>query len=276
LLTLSRSCRTSQKNHQKIIADGRLRIYKFNLNTQRKEEREGEFPSDRKFDILTPAVAYFLFLCWPPLDNALHSDENIVKLQLYTEMSWMILQVTCLLCEYWRGSSDSGRKWRQSPKSALGAAELYFSFFCWRIFGCQYPGVRDLSFIHWHQIYMWDCVNCRALFPNRDWSWTLLAERLSPSKMTTGSKKLVERVGRKMVYVLEHHIRPLAEHINGQRNPELNRYFLPPKNLRALRVLMRKCVRAPAPFISSLLTRGAAGASCRTSTRSWPTSASTP
>lgn len=197
-------------------------------------------------------MAYYLYLCWPPAGSEIRRQPNIVKMQVYTEMSWMILQVTCLLCEYWRGSSDREGKWRQSPKCALGAAELYFSYFCFRIFGYQYPGIYDLSFVHWHQIYMWDCVNCRKLFPNRDPSWSLLAERLSPNKMTSASKKLVERVGRKMMYVLDKNIRPLALHINGQRNPELNRYFLPPKNLRALRVLMRKCVRARAPFISCL------------------------
>ena len=88
--------------------------------------------------MMAPAVAYYLHSCLPFNDShAIHDGEKTANKALYIEMCWVVLEITCLMCEYWRGSGDkenkrgSSKKRNQSHKSPLGAIELYFGYFCW-------------------------------------------------------------------------------------------------------------------------------------------------
>ena len=207
----------------------------------------GDYPGPNSPEMLTACVAYFLYLCWPEDDakNEIHDPHHVEHLRLYTEMSWIILQTTCLICEYWRGSNDKKSRWFQPGKCILGAIELYFSFFCYRIYTFQYPAVGELDFPNWHQLYMWDAINCKELYPEsaQTRGFDLIAEAISPENMYSASIKLVERTGRYMCRNLER-FDALAQHINGVPNDALGKYYIRPKHIRQLTVLMRKCVRA--------------------------------
>lgn len=166
-------------------------------------------------------------------------------------MCWVVLQTTCLLCEYWRGSGDKVQheqariKRYQCHKSPLGAAELYFSYFCWRILGFRYATLRDMSFVDWHRFYMWDACNCEYLFPRdrADASGRLLADKISPDDMYAESPRLVKQVARNMTALLRDRIWRLGEHLAGaHRLIELTRYFGPRRNLRALTSLIERRV----------------------------------
>lgn len=236
------------------------------------------------------AVGYYLDLCLPPNGHALRDNAHRQHLALYVHMCWVILEVTCLLCEYWRGTGDAeqnarrGKKRTQCAKSPLGAAELYFSYFCWRILGFRSASLRALSFENWHQLYMWDAANCRALFPRGESDATLglLADMISPDDMYAPSKHLVTEVGQNMTRLLTEHITRLGDHLSGRNNIGLWRYFLPRKNIPALTVLIDRFVRALSGCPSFLLPclmhihRARAGARSRTSTRSPRRWASTP
>jgi len=111
-------------------------------NSERK--KYGEFPSQetpRNKEMMAPAVAYYLNLCLPfGQRHYIHKDGYILNKHLYLEMCWVALEITCLMCEYWRGSGDkenkqgSSKKRNQSHKSPLGAIELYYGYFCWCVF----------------------------------------------------------------------------------------------------------------------------------------------
>jgi hypothetical protein len=101
----------------------------------------GNFPSNDtpgNKNYMAPAVAYYLHMCLPyDRGHALHTEGKALNKVLYVEMCWVVLEITCLMCEYWRGSGDkenkqgSSKKRNQSHKSPLGAIELYFGYFCW-------------------------------------------------------------------------------------------------------------------------------------------------
>ena len=166
---------------------------------------------------------------------------------LYLHMCWVVLEVTCLLSEYWRGSGDAEQssrtiKHNQCLKTPLGAAELYFSYFCWRIVCFRYETVRGLSFQSWHQIYMWYASDCETLFPREDhfWASKLMADRIAPDDMYMGSRVLVETVARNMTTVLKDNIMKLGRHLSGAKDVQLERYFVPRKYLQDLTILMHR------------------------------------
>lgn len=217
-----------------------------------EDTSEGTYPQRRyraSHDIMSPAVAYYLTMCLPERDHMIHRNEGLLHRSLYVHMCWVVLEVTCLLCEYWRGSLDMENHERrqqkryQCHKSPLGAAELYFSYFCWRVLGFEHAGVGVMSFVHFHQLYMWSAAGCEALFPHResDASGGLLADLICPSTTDAPSRPLIEAVASKMVGVFQR-IRPLGLHLSGRGNTRLARYFLPPKYIPELTLLARGSV----------------------------------
>lgn len=140
-----------ERNRHRIIQDSPITLYNVKIDggikniekydKWRKKERVGDFPdhdTPRNKEYMAPAVAYYLHLCLPFEDHhLLHDDEKERNKSLYVELCWVVLEIACLMCEYWRGSGDkenkqgSSKKRNQSHKSPLGAIELYFGYFCW-------------------------------------------------------------------------------------------------------------------------------------------------
>jgi hypothetical protein len=259
----------SAGNESKIVPEDSLTVYKAdtrgaaNNNIEgyrhwRKGDRLETYPKRRtskEEQVIGAALGYYLDHSCRPLNTPGLSDvaspgyAKIEHYKLYLHMCWVVLEVTCLLCEYWRGSGDAeeksqSKKHRQCLKSPLGAAELYFSYFCWRIVCFRYETVRGLSFPTWHQMYMWYASDCAELFPREDneWSVRLMADRLSPEDMYAGSRQLVEEVSRNMTTVLRDSIMRLGAHLSGTKSIQLERYFLPRKYLQELAVLMHRPV----------------------------------
>lgn len=245
-------------NPHKIIRDRSVRVYR--ADTQGLPPTEipsraygawlpvnpalGRYPpvnNVRTEDIMSPAVARFLYLCWPNNAHALRAGVDGLK--LFTHLAWVAMEVTCLLCEYWRGSRDAEQhesrelKRNQCEKSAIGAAELYFSYFCWRAFGASKNLIRSMSFVQWHQVYMWGATHCEALFPD---AGALLMDRLTPDDMHAPSKQLVEDVCARMTDIMRARIEPLANYLCGTPTPALHAFFLPRKNLLAFLILARR------------------------------------
>lgn len=253
-------CVGSQRNPSCMIPDQSIEVYHADGN--RKLERgnnwtqgalENRYPLAEfsgKHDVLTAALGYYLqFLCSAAYTRVLDAVGKEEHRKLYLHMCWVVLEVTCLLCEYWRGSGDAEQKPRQTKKrnrcckSPLGAAELYFSYFCWRIAGFKHANLRALDFPAWHQFYMWYAGDCLALFPREEGEirTRLIADRLSPDDMYAGSRDLVSAVLKNMTRVLNEHIMKLAQHVAGASlSTSLTRYFLPRKHLQDLRALMMR------------------------------------
>jgi hypothetical protein len=258
-------CAGSAVNPTCIIPDGVVEVVKARLNGRENsletsahwtamvgaQAQDGRYPlpSYRKDkDVLTAMLGYYLAHCQPLTTPALLAPAKIDHLALYTHMCWVVLEVTCLLCEYWRGSRDAesrrgAKKRYRCCKTPLGAAELYFSYFCWRIAGFRFTAVRGMGFSVWHQIYMWYAADCDSLFPREEGEpWNrLIADMLSPDDMYQGSRQLVQAVAVKMTRLLQGPIMRLAEHLSGTRaSIELGQYFLPRRYLQDLRLLMMR------------------------------------
>jgi len=131
-------------------------------------------------------------------------------------------------------------------KVPLGAAELYFSYFCYRIGGFQHSSLRALDFNAWHQIYMWHASGCEALFPRQAGAAgsRLMADRISPDDMNAGSRELVQTIARNMTSLLQNKIMRLVRFVAGADVPrerlKLKSYFIPRHNLQQLNILMMR------------------------------------
>lgn len=249
----------SENNPACVIPDESIEVY--NASKSRlariddyeswtRGRQEGDYPTaiySKSKDIMSAAIYYYLEYCTPT--NLKTLEKGAKQQELFLHMSWVILEVTCLLCEYWRGSQDSehreGRtlKRNQCHKSALGAAELYFSYFCWSILCFQYTALRNLSFENWHQLYMWDVANCKSLFPRDEWdaSGRLLADLLTPDGMSAPSKQLITDVGQNMTRLLKKKISKLGRHLAGvEQLVAIQSYFVPLKYVRSLDRLMQR------------------------------------
>jgi hypothetical protein len=192
-------------------------------------------------DVMTPALAYYLYLCVPHGEIVNHQ----AALRLYLHMSWVILEVTCLLCELVLGSEGkeetaSAKKRNKPPKNTLACVELYMSYFAWRILCHNHVEMRRLDFDQWHRFYVWEAVNCTALFPERTLRG-LIAERLQPTNMRLPSRQLVRKVGRSMMTMLENKLFFVAMVVMGLAvGPGVDEYFLPVRSLRSVEALLRR------------------------------------
>lgn len=236
---------TCPRNAQKIEDSDQWTVH------DETRDEEGTYPEAtyrKTRDIMSAAVAYYLDMCAPRAGHVLLHNESVENFKLYIHMCWVVMQTTCLLCEYVRGSRDmvqherAGIKRNQCHKSPLGAAELYFSYFCWRILGFHFPGVCHMSFPDWHRFYMWDAGRCEELFPRdqADATGRLIADKIAPQNMYAPSRTLVQQVAHNMTATLKKNIWRLGEHLSGGRKPELTRYFVPRRNLRALTRLIER------------------------------------
>jgi hypothetical protein len=256
-------------NESKIIPDGSMEVYRANTNGNNnnvieKHDQwelrgfEDSYPQprmSREKQVTGAALGFYLDYSCRPLatpgliDFASATYDKQDHYALYLHMCWVVLEVTCLICEYSRGSGDAEDsnqtiKRNQCLKTPLGAAELYFSYFCWRIVCFTHAEVRTLSFQSWHQFYMWYASDCEALFPREDslWSSKLMADRIMPDDTRISSRKLVEIVSRNMTRVLKEHIMKLGKHLSSRttRSVKLQRYFVPRDYIQDLTTLMNR------------------------------------
>lgn len=256
-------CAGSDVNPSCLIPDGRIRVWRARLNGRANKLEtsqhwtrgtfEDRYPLSKyseQHDVLTGMLGYYISaLCLPYRTPDLFDQAKTDHLRLYLHMCWVVLEVTCLLSEYWRGSRDSENfarrtvKRSQCCKTPLGGAELYFSYFCWRIGGFRHGNLRALDFKTWHQVYMWYASGSEALFPRHERSTgsRLIADRIAPDDMNAGSRDLIQMVARNMTTVLSTHIMKLVRHLSGAgMSRELNHYFLPRKYLQELQMLMMR------------------------------------
>jgi len=146
-----------ESNPDKIIQDSEIWLFEVDthgheniedyMHWKSTDARYGYFPNQdtlRNKEMMAPAIAYYLNLCLPfEPRHDIHKIEKKLNKHLYLEMCWVALEITCLMCEYWRGSGDkenkqgSSKKRNQSHKSPLGAIELYYGYFCWCVFFFQ-------------------------------------------------------------------------------------------------------------------------------------------
>lgn len=187
----------------------------------KKTYPQDEFRSEE--DYFTAYLAYYLQACLPsrltkPANKMSPKVFTLAK-QVYIKLCWIVLQTTCLICEYKRGAENSG-KLNQNPKSILGAIELYLSYFGWVIAcfqDCQMQNM--LSFSTWHQFYFWDISYTQPLIKCKE----LLALSIIPVEYTIKSNLLIQQVGVNMLYCFKKHMLPI--------NNMLMRNFTMPKEI---------------------------------------------
>lgn len=117
----------------------------------------------RESDFFSAYILYYLQLCVPsdakrPANGMSQPQYNLAK-RVFVKCAWLVLQITCLICEYRLGAeNNSDGKWNQNPKSLLGAIELYLSYFGWTLACYQDPRnmQQAMPFSLWHQCYVGD------------------------------------------------------------------------------------------------------------------------
>jgi hypothetical protein len=151
------------------ISDNRHRLIQSEKITISEKEQDdtltliGQFPTeqyDKKHDFFTAYIAYYMKMCLP-LDLRGLIAVNLDEFKkTYLLLSWIVLEITCLLSEYRRGNQQSG-KLKQPPRCFIGAIELYMSYFGY-IVACyqNHNFSQGLSFKIWHQMYVWDIPGC--------------------------------------------------------------------------------------------------------------------
>lgn len=166
-----------------------------------------EFKSED--DYFTAYLAYYLQACLPDRltkpDNKMPPKVFTLARQVYIKLCWVVLQTTCLICEYKLGAENSG-KLNQNPKSILGAIELYLSYFGWVIAcfqDCQMQHM--LNFNTWHQLYFWDITYTQPLVKCKE----LLALSIIPIEYTKKSSLLIQQVGENMLLCFKKYMLPI-------------------------------------------------------------------
>ena len=115
---------------------------------------------------LTTELAVFLHSCveqnWVRDDDI--SDEVYDRRHhLLVHLYWIALQVLCLAEKAY--APLRAVKKSKHRRIYVGLADLYISLFLW-LYARWESGAAfgEVSFVQWHQKYMWVCVECRPLF----------------------------------------------------------------------------------------------------------------
>jgi hypothetical protein len=144
----------SADNANRLISENRIVIQEADVHNNRGDFRAWTphgptftVPKrDNRFAFLTPYVGFYLDCCVPAGAFLFAPDEFV----LYTYMSWVVLETTCLLCEYHVGSQGGVRR-NRLQHNTLGAIEFYFSFFCYNLLCLRYPRLYRIPFDRWHR-----------------------------------------------------------------------------------------------------------------------------
>jgi hypothetical protein len=201
---------------------------------------------DERKDILAPAVAYYLH-CSLPFDLGATPTfyRNEGQKGLYMYLSWYILEITCLMSEYYRGSGNSyktakGKRYRQSVKFYLGPLELYLSYFYWMLLLWKYPILEGkVGFEVWHRYYFSDASNCKKLFPDQA-EQALMTFHITPGDpQGLSSKDLIEKVSDNIMELFTTKILKLGMLLVG-KNLTIGIFFPPVRYIQELKEIESK------------------------------------
>lgn len=186
-------------------------------NWTQKNALAAKFPStefNAKRDFYTAYLAYYLYMCSPKnMKKPRYMSAAIFLLtkKLFMRLSWIVLQVTCLACEYTLGASKKGEL-NQSPKCLLGAIELYMSYFAWLLSCYQYTALQSrMSFQQWHQYYTGDMMGCESF---RRLNVVLIAKEIIPVSCDVASNLLVTKICNNMVQCYVNHFWVITKILN--------------------------------------------------------------
>lgn len=260
---------STRLNPHRIISNSPITVYTANIHGHNNLDNANHwtvlriiginrtFPEpvySKTHDYASAYIAYFLHLCLPanlpvlPAPPGIPHDNEIAKRGMFTRLCWIIMQITCLVCEYKRGAQDKG-KFNVTSKSILGAIELYISQFAWFVSCYKDPALQGLTFIRWHQYYFCDLAS---------WVFTetgfLLADKVIPTNFTDTSKNLVQHVCHHTTKLYNRYFNMLSNIIcrrNTQTIPGyVKEHFLSTNEMRRLETI---CNRALPQSFDSLI-----------------------
>jgi hypothetical protein len=214
------------------------------------------FPEDvynKTHDYASAYIAYFLHLCLPvnlpplPLPSQAHKNE-VDKRNMFTRLCWIILQITCLVCEYKRGAQNKG-KFNCTSKSIIGAIELYISQFAWLVSCYKDPALQGLTFVRWHQYYFCDFAAWILHETN-----FLVADKVIPTNFMDTSKNLVQHICHYTCKIYNQYFNMMSNIISGRNTIPIpafcKEHFL---YLHEMRRLENICNRALPQNFDSLI-----------------------
>ena len=200
---------------------------------------ETEHPS-QSGDAIDPVLAYYLHMCLPyeapnSHKGSFFSANNFGNCygrvrELYIEMSWLVLQICCLLYNMNVGKNRSGEMHAHGAKEQLGPLDFYVSYFFWRL--VQFEHLDTISsthvdFIQWHQKYYCEAEFCPEIFSNAP---VVLGNDFH-SDCTVPARVLVEVVCKKLVDLYKEKIRRVGCFIVGKKpdtTDDIKDFFVPP------------------------------------------------
>lgn len=152
------------------------------------------FPRRDNSDILAPHVAYYLHMCLPLGFAGFGAPGSDVQARVaYVELSWVLLEIACLLTMISQGRRVTGRgggggkTFSHGMKQYLGALDFYVSYYIWRLFELDfvdYLSGSGIDFVQFHQKYAWDAVNCPEIFAKNELTLgqRVLRDPVAPSR----------------------------------------------------------------------------------------------
>lgn len=177
----------------------------------------------------TAYLAYYLQMCMSPdffqaipANQANPGNAYITwTKQIYTKLSWIILEIACLCCEYKLGAQNlDPSKTRRTARCLLGCIELYTSFFGWTLACYQRPQLQgEIDFAKWHVWYVSDLEGSSSFHDNN--RMTLLASAIIPSQCNIASRSLFQQVCSNLVQAYQTHMVIIRDMLTLYRTPAL-------------------------------------------------------
>jgi hypothetical protein len=194
-------------------------------------------------DFFTAYLAYYLQLCLPvniAKPNNVQASQQKWRdmLKVYMGLSWIVLEIACLACEYRMGSQKKN-KMTHLTKSILGNIELYLSYFYWAITCFRNQNIQNqMTFENWHQFYMSDLPGSHS-FVQANIN-TLPSLLVVPPVCNVPSKLLVETVCANIVTLYTNHVRQLSDIVLNQHNygPAVVNHFISQQDMNAIKQLL--------------------------------------
>lgn len=193
-------------------------------------------------DALTPHVAYYLHMCLPFFAGVHHfrlPGSDRAARNLYLELSWVVLEIACLVTLLEEGRRYGGGKPSHGPHQNLGVLDFYVSYFLWRLLEFEFTeriNRSGLDFVQWHQKYYWEAIHCSALFP-RNTGTSGIIGYLAYGNPQQPSRLLLQDICARLMRVYTGDLRGLILFVTGHIGlpPEIQDYFLPLQAMRELR-----------------------------------------
>jgi len=198
-----------------------------------------------KHDCIDPLLAYYLHMClpWVRAENGTYFTKTrfgqayAKARELYIELCWLVLEISCLLRNFYGPKSHNQGKYSHGLKEQLGPIDFYVSFFMWRL--VQFENLDELhgtsvDFIQWHQKYFCEAEFCPDLNSGR--VPALFGPDLDVD-INAASRVVVQEVCRKLVGLYREKLRKVGWFIVG-KNPDQTRdiktFFVPPNRIGSL------------------------------------------